>query len=230
MILDDARRYVTKKLKNVEFLNTSYPQDYEAVNAEYRRLRNQLDFLTAVVEGLGSYEFGGSVMKNFSKLGNKISSTTSLKVFKTEDIYTNAAMLGDELSNTTHSSSIKATGQRFSETYQSISEYKKRMNGKLKEVIGSLSVLKDESKVIDTLRKKAEDLRYDLEIMIQDEEGSKVEIETLTNKFNSKSLEALRGMKTFMGEVGISGLLKKTAEIHREFCIDSGKALSNFSE
>lgn len=227
MILDDAKRYVTRKLKKIEFLNTNFPQDYEAVNTEYRRLRDELDALVSTIERFGNYEFGGSVMKNMGKLGNKLSSTTSLKMLKSNDLYTQAALVGEELSNTTHSSSIKSTGSKFAEAYQKIAEAKVEMNNRLKDVLKSLKVLKDEAKVIDGLRRKAEDMRYDLEEMIQEGDGSKLEQETLTNDFNSKSLEALRGMKTFMGEVGIAGALKKVASVNREFFEESHRALSN---
>lgn len=227
MILDDAKRYVTRKMKKIEFLNTNFPHDYEAVNTEYRRLRNELDVLTAVVENLSNYEFGGAVMKNFTKLGNKLSSTTNLKMFGSNDIYTQAAIVGEDLSNTTHSSSIKSVGSKFSEAYQKISAAKVEMNNKLKEVMGSLKILKEESKTIDGLRRKAEDMRYDLEEKIQEGNSPKTQVDGMTSDFNAKSLEALRGMKTFMGDVGISGLLKRTASIHREFSEESYRALSN---
>lgn len=229
MVLESAKRYFTKKMRNIDFLNTNYPQDYDAVNAEYKRLRNELDGLQAVLENLSNYEFGGSVMKNFSKLGNKLSSTTSIKMFESTDIYSQAALIGEEVANTAHNGAVKSTGAKFSEAYQKIAVAKREMNTKLKDVMASLKVLKDESKTINGLRKKAEDMRYDLEVLIQDGNGSKTQIDTMTSEFNSKGLEALRGMKTFMGDVGISGLLKKVSGIHRDFADDASRSLSNIN-
>lgn len=226
-MLDDAMRFMTRKIKKIEFLNTSYPQDYEAVNIEYRRLRDELDVLSAVIENFSNYEFGGSVMKNFTKLGNRLSSTTSLNIFRSSDIYTQAALLGEDLSNTTQNSSIKTIGAKFSEAYTKIKAAKDEMNSKLKEIQKSLHVLKDEAKAIDTLRKKADDLRYELEGSIQEGDCSKAQIEAKTTEFNSKAFETMRGMKTFMGEVGVSGILKKIVTIHREFSETSHKILSN---
>lgn len=227
MILDDAKRFVTRKIKKVEYLNTTLPHDYDAVNTEYRRIRNELDVLSSVVESLGNYEFGGSMMKNMGKLGNKLSSSTRLKVFESNDIYTQASLLGEELSNTTHNSSIKSLGAKFSEAYQKISAAKKDMNSKLKEILSSIKVLREEAKAIDSLRKQADDLRYDLEEKIQEGNSSKIQIDSATSDFNTKALEALRGMKTFVGEAGILGLLNKIMVTHREFSEESSKALSN---
>ena len=224
MLFDDAKRFINKKIKGIEFLNTHYPQDFETVNVEYKRLRDELDKLSSVLEKLSTYEFGGSMMKNVSKIGKKLSSTSSF--LSSEDIYTDAAQVGEELANTTHSSSIKGIGNKFSEAYQKIAEAKRRMNLILKEIAGSLKVLREDSKSIDTIRRKAEDLRYDLEEKIQENTVPKSEIETVSVNFNTKSLEALRGMKTFMGDAGVSGLLKKTAQAHREFNEVSLKALS----
>lgn len=227
MIFDDAKRYLTRKIKKIEFLNTHFPQDYETVNLEYKRLRDELGNFSNVLEKLSNYEFGGTVMKNVSSLSKKLTSSTKMNLMNTDDIYTEAAMIGEELANTTHSSSIKGTGNKFSESYQKVADAKKQMNADMKEVLGSLKVLKEDSKAIDNIRKRAEDMRYDLEEKIQENSASKNEIEALSTSFNSKSLEALRGMKTFMGEAGISGLLKKTALVHKEFSETSYKALSN---
>jgi len=227
MILDGARRFISKKMRKIDFLNTNYPQDYDAVNAEYKRLRRELDALQTVIENLSNYEFGGAVMKNFTKLGNRLSSTTSLKVFESKDIYSQAAFIGEEVSNTTHNGAVKSAGAKFSEAYQKISAAKRDMNAKLKDVLGSLKVLKDEIATINSLRDKADNLRYDLEVLIQDGNGSKTQVDSLTSEFNSKALEALRGMKTFMGDVGMAGLLKKAAAIHRDFNEDASRSLSN---
>lgn len=226
-MFEDAKRFVTRKIKKIEFLNTQYPQDYESVNTEYRRLRDELTNFSNALEKLSNYEFGGSVMKNVTKIGKQISSNTKLNILNSEDIYSEAALIGEELANTTHSSTLKSVGNKFSEAFQKIAEAKKQMNSSLKEIMGSLKVLKEDSKSIDAIRKKAEDLRYDLEEKIQENTASKSEIESISTAFNSKSLEAIRGMKTFMGEAGISGLLKKVAQVHREFNDQSCKALTN---
>lgn len=226
MKFEDTKKFITRKLKKIDFVNTNYPQDYDAVNTEYRRLRDGLDYYSGLIDKLSSYEFGGSVMKNVTQLTNKISTNPTLGFLKSCDLYTEAANVGEELSNTCHSSSIKSTGTKFSEAFQNIKEAKRKMNESLKEVHHSLKTLKGEAKMVDSLRHKAESLRYDLEVIIQENTGTKAEIEALTGEFNAKSLEALRGMKTFMGEAGLTGLLKKTAAIHREFSDASAKALS----
>lgn len=225
-MFEEATRYVTRKIKKIDYLNTQPPQDYEAVNTEYRRLRDEMDMMSAVLEALSNYEYGGAVMKNVKNITNKISSGTSINMLKSSDIYTQAATVGDELANTTHNSSIKAIGNKYSEAYLKISECKKQMNSKVKDILGSLKVLRDEAKTIDSLRRKSSDLRYDLEEKIQGD-GSKREIDALQTEFDSKSLDALRGMKTFIGEAGIAGLLKRAASAHQGFTEAAYKALSN---
>jgi DNA repair ATPase RecN len=226
MLFDDAKRFINKKIKGIELINTHYPQDYEPINLEYKRLRNELDRFAGVLDKLSCYEFGGSVMKNVTKISKKLASTSNL--LSSEDIYTEAALVGEELANTTHSSSIKAVGNKFSESYQKVAEAKRQMNASLKEISGSLKVLKEDAKAIDVLRRRAEDLRYELEEKIQANVTPKNELEIISNNFNSKSLEALRGMKTFMGDAGVAGLLKKTAQVHKDFNDLSAKALGGF--
>lgn len=226
-MFEDAKRFVTRKIKKIEFLNTHFPQDYEAVNSEYKRLRDELSNFANTLEKLSNYEFGGSMMKNVSKISKTISSNTKLNLMNPADIYSEAASIGEELANTTHSNTLKGVGTKFSQAYQKVAAAKKQMNAGLKEVIGSIRVLKEDSKSIDAVRRSAEDLRYDLEEKIQENTEPKSVIEGLSTAFNSKALEALRGMKTFMGEAGISGLLKKAAVIHKEFNEQSAKAFAS---
>lgn len=225
-MFEDATRYVARKLKKLDYLNTHYPQDYEAVNSEYKRLRNEMDMMGAVFEKFSNYEYGGAVMKNVKNITNKISSGTNISILKTNDIYTQAAAVGDGLASTAHSSSIKTIGSKYSEAYLKISEHKKQMNARIKDILGSLRVLKDEAKTIDMLRRKSSDIRYDLEEKIQGD-GSKDEIDALQSEFDAKSLDALRGMKTFIGDAGVAGLLRRAASAHQAFVENAYKALSN---
>lgn len=225
-MFEDATRYVTRKIKKLDYLNTQYPQDYEAVNTEYKRLRDEMSVLSAVIEAFSNYEYGGAVMKNVKSITNKISSSANIDILKSNDIYTQAAAVGDELANTTHNSSIKAIASKYAEAYLKVSEHKKCMNTEMKNILGSLKVLKDEAKTIDSLRKKSADIRYDLEEKIQGD-GSKQEIDALQAEFDMKSLDALRGMKTFMGEAGVAGLLKRIASAYQKFAECASKALSN---
>lgn len=226
-MLNEATRYITRKIKSIEYINTRYPQDYEAINAEYRRLRNGIKLFSASISSLESYEAGGSIMKNFSEAAEKITDTLKINMPKDgNNLYIQSAKVGEYLANTTHNSSIKNLGNSYALAYEEISKCKKKFNGDLKTIQGSLKVLKDTSKSIDSTRKRAEDLRYDLEEKIQ-HEGSKEDIDKLQAEFDSKSEEALRGMKSLMGDIGLAGILKKVAASHKEFFESSRKALEN---
>lgn len=223
-MFENAARKFVRKIKKIDYINTKYPDDYETVNTEYKRLRNELVSLNSVILSLSSYEVGGVVLKSFTKITNQIAKAHRLDFMNVDDMFTRIALVGEELSNTTHNSSIKSIGNSFFEAFSNIHKNKEELNEKLKNIQGSLRVLSDQSKTIDALRNEAADLRYDLEDAIQ-LEGKKETIEMLQKKFDAKSEESLRGMKVFMGEVGVSGILKRVAIAYKEFNSESAKAL-----
>lgn len=223
-MVNEATRKLVRSFKKISFITTKYPEDYENVNEEYKRLRNELNYLYDIVKSLQTYESGGTIMKNFTSMAKKINKSKNLKFLNFDDIYTRAALVGEELANTTHNSSIKTIGTSFSDAFLRVAENKSKFNGELSNILGTLKVLKDHAKMTDTMRTKAYELRYDLEEMIQNN-GNKDDISNLETSFNGKSEEALKGMKAFMGESGVSGILKKIAAAYRNFNLEAAKSL-----
>lgn len=226
-MINDAARYLTRKIKKLDYINTRLPQDYEAINAEYKRLRNGIKLLSAAAESLETYEYGGTIMKNFNDAADKISSALSVKLSREDtNLYIQSAKIGEHLANTTHNSSTKHIGTSFAQANEKIADYKKKMNEELKKIQASLKVLKEQSKAIDNNRRKAEQLRYDLEESLQ-EEATKQVTDPIQTEFDSKAEEALRGMKIFMGDVGLAGIIRKISNAHREFLESSAKVLES---
>lgn len=71
-MFENTTRHIVRKLKRIDYIKTKFPEDYETVNTEYKRLRNELDSLSSVIFSLQSYESGGPMLKSFTKLSNKL--------------------------------------------------------------------------------------------------------------------------------------------------------------
>ncbi|OQS53864.1 SWP12 [Ecytonucleospora hepatopenaei] len=228
-MLEDAKRYVERKIKKIEYIHTKLPEGYEEKQNRYRKMRDELNVLQSVVKGLSNYEFGGTILKHFHHWSNTISNTVNLKALKRDDIYTDTAFVGYELSNTVGDKQLKEVCNDFSKAYECISEDKRKMNEKMGDIFEELSILKKKCKQIDHQRKTVNNLRYDLEEILQSNIYKEDQKENLEKKLGETSEKTLVEMDEFMHLSMINGVIKKIAKTHREFCKKAGDHLEKFS-
>lgn len=226
-MLQEAQKFINKKFKKIDYINTTLPEGYEKINEEYRKVREDIDLLSAVIKNLATYEYGGQIMKSMANWSNVISASSKIKYLKRDDIYTNAGIVGEHMANSVDSSqSFKNISKQFSDAFIKISEEKRKMNEKLNEALTSLSILKKDTKSIDLTRSKTSDLRYDLEYLIQKGHYSETDKKQLQTEYNSNANESLKKMKEFIGDSGISGILTKAVEANKDFAKAMGEYLS----
>ncbi|CAG2117324.1 unnamed protein product [Medioppia subpectinata] len=131
-------------------------------------IRDQIEFLEAVVKSLSNYEYGGTILKNFSHWSSMIAESAKIKYLKKDDIYTDTSFVGMQLGNSVSDKKLKEVCNNFASAYENIAQAKRTMNEKLSDIIQELGLLKKKSKQIDMQRKTVSDTRYDLEEMQQD--------------------------------------------------------------
>lgn len=222
-MFDDARKYMKRKMNKLEYANVSLPEGYDEAEREYKKLRDNLDMVEAVIKGLSHYEYGGQTFKHFASLSNLMASKSKIKALKREDIYTDASLVGEALADSVENKPFKETSRQFSDAMMKIAEGKTKMNAKLHDAQSSLDMLKKMASNIDDKRKTVFNLRYDLEEAAQ--AGNSID-GRMKSEYNTSSNEVLNEMKEFVGDAGISGVLKKIASAQKDFSASSVDYLS----
>lgn len=225
-MLKDARKFMARKFKKISYENTRLPEGYEDTTEEYRRVRDDLDMLASALKNIANYEHGGQFMKKLTSFTNTLSSSARIKSLHSDDIYTNAAAVGEHMSQGSQNQGLLRVCGGFSQAFCTISESKAKMNEKMGNVLVSLSALKKDSKKVDEARKNAEELRYKLEEMIQDGNYAESERNKREAEFNFAAADVLTKMKEFVGESGVVSLLKQAADVYRAFLQAGAEALS----
>lgn len=219
------------KIKRIEYKHVKPIEGFNDVESTYRELRDKLDTIIQSLTWLQTYEHGGSKMKNiFSKL-KVISTTSRIGVFDdNNDIYESNANMASEIARISHKQELHDLCEKYSSTYQEISNLKASMNNKIKIQIGKVQGLKDMTADIDKKRKKLQFIRYDLELSKQNSKDKTPEdlskMQDLDDAFKKNSIEIMNDMKRFVGSEGIAGILASTAAAHLEFVENEAKALS----
>lgn len=228
-MLQETKRYIERKFKKMEYIHTVLPEGYLEKENRYRKTRDELNVLQSVVKGLSHYEFGGTVLKHFSNWSNTISDSVNIKYLKRDDIYTDTAFVGYELSNTVSDKQLKEVCTDFSTAYESIAADKRVMNAAMNDIYEELGVLKKKCKQIDHQRNTVGNTRYDLEEMLQSNIYKEDEKEELEKRLKTTSEKVLVEMDDFMHISMINGIIKKIAKTHREFCQKAAENLERFS-
>lgn len=227
--MQDAKRYIERKIKKMDYIHTALPEGYEDTETRYRKVRDEISVLQGVVRGLANYEFGGTIMKNFSSWSNSLGNTTKIQSLKRDDIYTDTSFVGAQLAASVSDKSIKQVATDFSASYEGIAEDKRKMNEKLNSCVEELSVLKKKCKQIDQSRKTLKNTRYDLEEMLQENIYKEDEKESLEKRLETLAGTLKEEMVEFMHLSMINGIILKIAKIHREFCEKAAEHLSKYN-
>lgn len=225
----DIKRSIVMKLNKVDYVEVPLVDGYSEAEDCYRRFRDSLKEICDSITWLMTYEHGGSKMKSLYSKMTMITSTSRIGSFKNHDIYEANGLVGLELSRIGQSSELSNIGKKYSKAYLDISRYKSEMNSKLEQQVKKISELRDDSSAIDKKRKKVSNMRYDLEMEKRSKDPKTPDVVSKENEmereFKETSRGALKEMERFIGTEGVSGVLQKVAEAHREFSEKSAKVL-----
>lgn len=226
-MFSDAKNYMKRKIHKLDYVHTALPENYEATEAEYKKIRSDLDMLTAIIKSLSYYEYGGQYFKQFASLTNMVASKSRIKSLKREDIFTDAARIGVHFGESSEDKAFKKTSEKFSDAWLAVSDDKAALNAKLADIQATLSALKKEVKSIDARRSKLGKERYELEEAAQASEPVDTQKKSM---YESEAKTAMSEMKEFMGDAGLSGIMKKIVSAYKEFSAASASHLSEFSK
>ena len=227
-MFSDAKRYLERKVRKLEYVHTTLPESYELINDQYKKIRDEVNALQGVVKGLSHYEYGGTILKNFSHWSSAVAESANIKYLKRDDIYTDIAFVGSQFAGTVTDKKLKEICQNFSVAYEGIASSKRQMNERLNDIIEELTVLKKKCKQIDHQRNTVKNTRYDLEEMLQGNIYKEDEKDRLEQRLKIVSEKVLIEMKEFMHLSMINGILIKIAKVHKEFAERASQHLCEF--
>lgn len=222
-MFQDAKKYMKRKVHKLDYLNVHLPEGYDRAEEEYKSLRDNLDMVSAIIKSLSHYEFGGQAFRQFASLSNLMASKSKIKALKREDIYTDAGLVGVHLADSVENPSFKNTSKQFSDALLQIAEAKTRMNARLHDAQSALMELKRKAKDIDDKRKLVFNLRYDMEEAAQ---AGTVADGRMQSEYNTNTNEVHSEMRDFVGDAGLSGILKQITSAHKDFSASSVEYLS----
>ncbi|ORD94820.1 SWP12 [Enterospora canceri] len=228
-MMQDAKRYIERKMKKIDYIHTKLPEGYDDVETRYRKVRDEISVLQGVTKGLSNYEFGGTILKNLSSWSTTLGKSTNIKSLRRDDIYTDTAFVGMELANSVSDKHLKQVCSDFSASYEGIAADKRKMNEKMSDIVEELAVLKKKCRHIDHQRTTVKNTRYDLEELVQSNVYKEEEKEALEKKFTKNAKEVVVDMTEFMHLSMINGIIMKIAQAHREFCEKAADHLAKFN-
>ena len=187
---------------------------YQETEDEYRSLRESLNLLDCTVKNLSSYEHGTNAYKNLKKGIQFLNDKASLGIYRNMDIYEDAAATGEQLMKINGNSKFQSIGQKYKDVYASISKSKKCLNTRLSVIRVKIREIKNQIQEIDRLRKRSKNMRYDLEVILQDG-GYNDELRNAEkSEYESHSKSTVKSMKHFIEDSEVPSLMK---EISKEY-------------
>lgn len=216
--IEAFQKSIMRRIRRVDYKNTPTPPKYDEAEAQYKRLRDFLSQVDALLASLSNYEHGSSLYKNIKMGMQYLNDKTSLGLYKTMDMYESASAVGAYASETQGTTPV---AQAFQSAFEKMSECKKRLNEGLKPVQGTIKDIRSEIKKIDKIRKDAKNLRYDAEMLSKNKNDSPGEFNSKKEEYEKKAKDALGKMTSFNKDTHADRILKKIYEEHRSFLQES---------
>lgn len=221
--MEEISKMFIRRFKKIKYLNVELAPGYEQTEKEYKSLKDSILLLENSVNSMSNYEHGNKVYKNIKKGLQYISDKASLKMYKNSDIFENAAAVGEGVSKINGNAKFETVGKKFYEIYTSISKSKQCLNTKLSIIKVKIKEMKTKASEIDEQRKQVRNMRYDLEVLLQDG-GYNDEIkEVEKEEYNKAAKNTIKAMKYFIDDSEIPQLMKdlsKDYKKHMEETID----------
>ena len=204
-----------RRFKKIKYKNVDLVPGYQETEDEYRSLRDSLNLLDGTIKNLSNYEHGSQIYKNFKRGMQFLNDKASLGMYKNMDIYEDASEMGDQLMRIKGNSKFEAVGQKYKDVYASISKSKKCLNTRLSVLRVRIREIKDRIQEIDHLRKRSKNMRYDLEVILQDGGYNGELRDAEKSEYESHSKSTLKSMKHFIEDSEVPGLMRDVSKEYR---------------
>ena len=211
--IDEITKMFLRKIRSIDYKNVKMISGYEETELKYKNLRETLDKMNEMIKGLKSYEYGSKLVKTLKKGLQYISDKSHTNIYKNIDLYEEVANVGSHLAR--YDGECKNIGEKVSLAFKNISNSKKVLNTKLEEIRLQLKELRSETQEIDSQRKKVKNMRFDLEVMLQDG-GYNDEIRTIENRsFEETSKKTMKSMQSLILKPEIPEIIKEIVKEYR---------------
>lgn len=218
---------VLRKIRKVEYKNVALVPGYERTEGEYLCLRNSLNSANSMIRDLMCYEHGNRLFKIVKDGLQVLSDKTSLNVYKSKDVFEELSSTAKKMSMMNLDGEGRTTASRFSNAYKKISESKKKLNSKLENIRLQLKEKRSQCLNIDKDRKRVKNMRFDLEVLMQDEGYSGEIRQTEKKEFSAFSSKSLKAMAQFIEDVSLSHTLSNVAREYSRYLKETSEILKN---
>jgi hypothetical protein len=199
-----------RKLRKVDYKNVNHIPGYEVTEKEYISLRQSLNDANEMIKDLMNYEYGNKYIKMI-KSGLQAISDSTVKLYKSNEIYEDLSLISRKIQMISLNSDAKDSAEKFSTAFSKISQSKINLNSKLESIRLQLKEKRKLCTEIDKYRKNIKNMRFNLEVLLQDE-GYNGEIREAEKKeFSTSSNQTLKMMLQFIEDAAISTFLKSIA-------------------
>lgn len=203
---------VLRKIRKLEYKNVQLIPGYEKSEEEYCALKKSLNSANLMIKDLMSYEHGNRFLKVIKNSMEAISAKSALNVYKNKDVFEEMSLMARRMSMMNLDPECKRSAEKFSGAYKRLSESKRTLNSRLESIRLQLKEKRNQCVEIDKNRKKVKNMRYDLEILLQDG-GYNGEIRDAEKKeFSATSTQVLKMMIQFVDDASIGKVLKSIAK------------------
>lgn len=216
---------VMRRLRRLDFKNVHLIPGYEKSEEEYCALKHALNSANIMIKDIMCYEHGNRFLKVLKNGMETLSDKSALNVYKNKDIFEELSMTARRVSMMSIGPECRRSAENFSEAYRKVSESKKRLNSKLESLRLQLKEKRNQCVEIDKSRKKVKNMRYDLEILLQDG-GYNGEIRDAEKKeFSTYSMQVLKSMIQFVEDASIGKILASLSKEYAEHLRDASEVL-----
>ncbi|WUR03900.1 spore wall protein 12 (SWP12) [Vairimorpha necatrix] len=216
MKMSDLKKKILMKVRRVEYKHVNYPEEYKETEIKYKKLRDNLNNVSASIANLMNYEHGGKAQKKLYQGLSIISSVSKLDYFKSHDVFESIGSVCSDFSK--DDDQVSSENEKMSKGYFRVSEMKKKFNEKLQNEMEILKDIKKKTDQINKERDNAKVYRYDLEMAKENESHeNRQEVDRYEELFDKACMQALSMMNDFIGDDGVQGVLKRVLGYNIEF-------------
>lgn len=224
--MQELSKMFLRRFKNIEYRNIDLISGYEKTEMEYKTMRNSVSMIGAMLKTLGNYEHGNKMYKDIKNGLQFLNDKASLGLFKSMDIYEDAAVIGDSVRRLEGNSELSSIGKKYAEVFRLISKSKRCLNTRLECIHVKLRDPKARIQEIDRQRKHVRNMRFDMEMLMQDD-GYNGEIkDTEKAEYEDASKSAMDAMREFVSDEALADIIKDVGReyrVHMEECADALK-------
>ncbi|KAG0419901.1 Spore wall protein 12 [Dictyocoela roeselum] len=213
----DKLKGVMRNIDRIDYTRTAFPSDYEAVEQDYRCLRDRATAVKNACYVLMTYESGGhaykTAMQKLEVVGERLNST----FFKNDSVYKRMGEALADIAKVRGNGELGRVADKLGSAFHALEHAKLDFNSEIQTQIMKLHDMEAKAKEIDKRRVEAKNLRYDLEKMYKKKGDDDPALCELKTRFETHTRGVLDSMREFNGSEEVLSALRSIADVHAKF-------------